>query len=329
MNAAGVTTVRARSLPAVASEREYVRCDLCGADDTEPLFQAQDTLRVSHEAFSIVQCRGCGLAYLNPRPSPAAMEQYYSADYFASFTAGALPTNRARILIKRVHSRLTRRLSHCIELLPPGRVLDVGCGDGRYLELFRALGWSPYGVDPSRVAIERARQRGLDTFHGDLLPARLPDRSFDLILMRYVIENMPNPSAVLREVQRVLKDDGTLFLTAPSLDSPMARLLKGHFADLDAPRHLYFFTARTVTRMLEFTGFRVERLAAVPNSQIRGFLDRMSRGRLKGVLRDRWVARLLWAAEFPFTLAFAWLAFNCSNMEMIARKECCGRLVEH
>ncbi len=320
MKAAGVAEARVRTVPAVASAREYVRCDLCGADDTELLFEAQDTLRASAETFSIVCCRRCALGYLNPRPTSAALEPYYSADYFDSFTSGALRTSRARIVIRRLHSRLTGRLAHRIEALPPGRVLDVGCGDGRYLELFQVLGWDAYGVDPSRVAIERACQRGLEAFHGDLAGAALEDGCFDLVVMRYVIENMPNPSAVLREAWRVLKDGGILFLAVPKIDFPLARLLKGYCSTVDVPRNLYFFTADSLTRMLESSGFYVEWLTAVPNSLVRDLLDRLTRGRLKSLLRNRWIGRLLWAAEFPFTLLLSQLGLNRGNMEVIARK---------
>ena len=299
---------------------EYVLCDLCGGDEAQVLFQGQDTLDLDPTVFSIVQCQRCGLAYLNPRPTQRALSAYYSANYFKSFSSGSLSSLRVRRLFKQFYGVLIGGLARKVEALPPGRVLDVGCGDGRYLDLFRARGWETCGVDPTAVAIERARSLGLHVFRGELTAADLPGSYFDLVVMRYTLENMHNPSEVLREVRRVLKDDGCLFLAVPTIDSPAARLFKGYSAYVDVPRHLYFFTAATLTRMLERAGFRVERLAAVPSWFARDVLNRMSRGRLKSVLGTRWISRLLWMAELPTSLLLAYVGLNRGNLEIVARK---------
>ena len=305
-----------------AEELECVNCELCGADDTRLLFHARDTLLGRAERYPVVQCRRCGLAYLNPRPSRAAMAQHYPADYFNDLGCGGASHTGARRALKSVLYRLTGGIARKIESLPPGRVLDVGCGDGRYLAFFRDLGWETCGTDPSAVAIARTRARGLNVAPpGELAEARYPDRTFDLAILRYTIENMHHPLATLREVRRVLKDDGVVFVSAPSITSPVARLFRHYCAYVEAPRHLYFFSPETLPALLTRAGFRVVELARVAwPSLARDVANRLSGGRYRRFFARRWVSRAVWLAGVPPSLLLAYLGFNRGNLEVIAEK---------
>jgi FkbM family methyltransferase len=300
---------------------ESVPCDLCGADAPEPWFETRDTLLKLPYVFSIVRCQRCGLAYLNPRPTRQAIGRFYQTEYYESFSSARLGTSSGRRFFKAIYNRLTGRLAGTVETLPPGRVLDVGCGDGRYLCVFRERGWETVGVEPSAVAVERAKALGLQVFHGGLLEAGLPADTFDLAIMRYTIENMHNPSEVLAETRRVLRPGGKLFLAAPMIDCLIARALKHHTSYVDAPRHLYLFTLETLTRMLSKHGFRVVECRRVPTSGIMvGVAYRLAAAPLRRLLAQQWISRSLWAAELPLTLVLAYAGINRGNVELIAEK---------
>ncbi len=302
-------------------EMEFVHCDLCGADAPELLFEARDTLLRLPYVFPVVRCRVCGLVYLNPRPTSRAIGRFYQAEYFASFTGGRISSSTGRRLFKAAYNRLTGRLAGKVEILSPGRVLDVGCGDGRYLCLFRERGWETFGVEPSAVAFEQAKSLGLKVFHGGLPEAQLPANVFDLAIMRYTIENMHNPSEVLAEAHRVLKLGGRLFLAAPTIDCLIARIFKDSTSYVDAPRHLYYFTIETLTRLLEKHDFRVTELRRVPTGGIFvGTAYRMAGGSLRRILGSRWISRLLWLVELPLALGLAYVGVNRGNVELIAEK---------
>jgi SAM-dependent methyltransferase len=301
---------------------EWVACELCGADDARLLFHARDTLLGRAELYRVVQCRGCGLAYLNPRPVRPAMAEHYPVDYFNELGGGGVAASSVRRVFKGVLTRLTGGIAPKVERLPPGRVLDVGCGDGRYLAFFRDLGWEACGTDPSTVAIERARARGLNVAPpGELVEAGYPAQHFDLAILRYTLENMHHPLATLREVRRVLKEDGVVFVSAPSITSPVARLFRHYCAYVEAPRHLYFFSPETLPALLARAGFRVVELKRVAwPSLVRDVVNRLSGGRYREFFARRWVSRAVWLAGVPPSLLLAYAGFNRGNLEVIAKK---------
>ncbi len=310
---------RPTTLAARSAERpgwEYVPCNLCEADDPRPRLQARDTLLGGSEVFTLVECRECGLVYLNPRPTQEAIGVYYHSRYFDAVGTGAVRSCWMRFLLDRLG-----RLAGQIEELPPGTVLDVGCGQGAYLKFFQQRGWAVWGIDPSPLAVERARRRGLRAFQGEMESVPLPESAFDLVLMRYTIENMHDPAGALRQVRRVLRPRGKLFLAAPAIDAPLVRWLGEFSAYVDAPRHLYFFTAETLTRMLERAGFRVLAWASVPWLGVfHDVVARRARGRLRAWVRGKLSGRLLWGACLPASLALAVIGLNRGNIELIAEK---------
>lgn len=305
---------------------EFVSCDLCGMDDTKLMFHARDTLLGGPERFAVVRCRNCGLAYLNPRPTRQAIGIYYPADYYDYLGSSGITNASHRRTLKSLLYRLTGGIVGQIESLPPGTVLDVGCGDGRYMAFFRDLGWDAYGVEPSAAGVERARSRGVKvSTPGELLDAKLPAGHFDLVIMRYTIENIPNPSATLHEARRVLRDGGKLFVCAPSIESPVARVFKHYCAYIEAPRHLYFFSPRTLPAMLETNGFRVVKLAQVAwPALLRDVLDRVGAGRYRRLLARPWVSRAVWLTGAPLGLLLAYVGLNRGNLEIIAEKDMAG-----
>ncbi len=117
-------------------ELEHVACALCDADDAHPIIQGWDIRRHMPGEFTVVRCRRCGLAYVNPRPTIAAIRMYYPPDYAHHQLA---PPSMA----ERTYYRLLRSLP----ATDGARVLDVGCGGGKYLQCLRARGYQVAGTE--------------------------------------------------------------------------------------------------------------------------------------------------------------------------------------
>ena len=232
---------------------ESVACNLCGSKCTSLLFVAQDY--ISREYFNVVKCDVCGLVYTNPRPSSEEIETFYAQHYYGRQNL------RFKALVE-VPIRLVRRQRSrkILRLMDSGRILDVGCGRGRMLDEFKRRGWETFGTELSEQAAGAAREEfGLNVRSIPLEDWGFEDKFFDAITLWHVLEHLPDPRGTLREVSRILKDDGLLVVSTPNFDSFQAKVSKEKWFHLDVPRHYYHFSTGTLTQMLESVGFRVWR----------------------------------------------------------------------
>ncbi len=237
----------------IRGKLESVCCDLCGADDAQPVIELRDRMfGTTSSVFQLVRCRNCGLHYLNPRPTIDEIGGYYPEDY-APFARNGIAARVKELSVDRDVKLLWHYLA------PPARVIDVGCATGDLLQAVRAHG-NPnvLGIEPSAHAANGARQRwGIDVLNNTLERASLPDDSVDVAILSHTIEHLPSPSTTLSELRRVVAPSGALVLWLPNVESFAARLLEEWWIGYDAPRHFYGFTPDTLTQLLRLHGFQV------------------------------------------------------------------------
>ncbi|HAJ35756.1 MAG TPA: hypothetical protein DCL15_08695 [Chloroflexi bacterium] len=238
---------------------ELTNCNLCGSNAIEDERVIPDYLLERKQIVArLVRCRACGLVYQSPRPTLAEMSEHYPPEYepYTDPTAGYEPSS----LLKRAYAYGTqKRTRYVTRRKHGGRLLDIGCASGTFLLGMQAQrGWQVQGVEPSAQIAEYARSvHNLDVFPGTLEEANFPDGSFDCVTMWDVLEHVHDPLGTLREISRVLKDDGILVIRVPNLASWDATLFGDAWAGLDAPRHLFVFRPETLKAMLAQTNFQM------------------------------------------------------------------------
>jgi SAM-dependent methyltransferase len=244
---------------------EYVNCNLCGLDNARVLFSKKDKFGVAENEFNVVRCQGCELLYINPRPSQEEMGRFYPETYSWKETleADSFLTKWVRKLERtyRYHllqdevskvARFTRRGS--------GKVLDVGCGTGDRLDVFRKRGFETYGVETSDSADYAKEHLKLNVIKGDLFSAKFPDAFFDMVTLYNVLEHTHNPNEVIKEIRRILKKDGFLIIQVPNKDSSQYEIFKKRWAAFDVPRDLYYFGVETLKSFLRKSGFKITKV---------------------------------------------------------------------
>ena len=229
------------------------RCPLCDA--------GVETTRVvaTYPELTWVRC-DCGLIYKrSEHPDPAAVD-FYEGGYFGTGEQGRKYTQRRKRRVQKSRNQILDLLNHA----PPGPLLDIGCSMGYTLEAARSLGLTPTGSDISEFALEQCRALGFRAERGEL--GRLPfaDGEFGLVTMKHVLEHTPDPRAALREVRRVLRPGGGLFIAIPhggygkSLRRPQESQF--YLPARHGREHFVYYTPATLTRLLEGEGFRVARV---------------------------------------------------------------------
>jgi len=227
-----------------------------------------------------VQCRDCGLRYLNPRPDERERQALYTQGYFEEH--GVQPRAFGEAEIAKAVAAYELRL-RAIELFArPGTLLEVGAASGYFLRGAAQRGWQVKGVELSEWAASYARDTlGLDVFTGSLEDAALPDASLDVVCMWHVFEHLPGPLQTLAEVRRILKPGGIFVADVPNVAGLDRRLKKHGWMGWSLPYHLYHFTPKTLRAM-------VRRAQLVPIHTEFSYLS-LRRLRTPGAKRDRWM----------------------------------------
>lgn len=226
------------------TRERQVGCD-CEPSAAACLFRARDY--ISGDEFEIFQCTACGLAFTYPMPE--GWTRYYPPAYFGDIESGRFPR-----LVEWLQNQLYARRARRVQKLAggkPGNVLDIGCGRGYLLRAFHRCRWNVLGTEMSDGAAAYARQKlNLPVQVGELENLRLPENSFDAVVMWHVLEHFPRPHEVLREAHRVLRPGGILLVAVPNFGSLEARLTRDKWFHLDVPRHLTHFTRPALLKCL-------------------------------------------------------------------------------
>lgn len=312
-------------------------CPACSSAEASLLFSATDRLyATTDKIFQIVECRQCRLIRLHPQPRPGELHDYYPSEYW--FVPGTTVADRLeqwfRRLVLRDHLGFVERALN--ESEAPGMVLDVGCGDGLFLEMLAERGRPniaglDFSLDAATAAWTRA---GVPVVCGTLSRAPFAPGSCAAVTMFHVLQHLYQPAGYLDAARQLLAPEGRLIVQVPNVACWQFLLLGEHWNGIDVPRHLIDFRLADLEALLDNCGFEVLRRkhfslrdnpAGMASSLAPG-LDPMARRLLHTA--ETTGARLwkdaiflaLAAASLPFT----WLEAACragSTVMVEARKK--------
>lgn len=226
------------------ADLETVPCDLCGSEDYGIWARARgNTLSICHQ---------CGLVWTNPRLRNREFKdkKLYDRGYFFQQDRFTERQKRGRATVHRLEREKIE------SIVPGGRILDVGCGMGTFLEGFGAP-WEKHGCDISSFGLEEATRRGVKTYHGEFERLDFGDLPFDVVSLRASLHHTYSPRRCLERAHALLRPGGLVAIAmSTNRDGPMGKLFKGHVKCYDQTVN-YLFSTLTLHRYLENAGFIV------------------------------------------------------------------------
>jgi 2-polyprenyl-3-methyl-5-hydroxy-6-metoxy-1,4-benzoquinol methylase len=227
------------------------------------VLSGRDLLHGLPGEFAVVRCGACGLMRTNPRPTPETIGAFYPDDYgpylgtrvTAPVQAGWFKRFAGRLVARTLEIRTDTQPP-----LPPGRLLEVGCASGAFLHRMALHGWQVEGIEYSANAAAAASALGYPVHVGALETAPAPPQAFDLVVGWMVLEHLHDPIAGLRKLKAWSRPGAWLVLSVPNARSLEFRLFKNNWYALQLPTHLHHFTPRTLERVLQAGGWKLERV---------------------------------------------------------------------
>jgi len=242
-------------------------CLLCGTAGEILYTELADKLFSAPGVWQIKRCpqKDCGLLWLDPMPEEGDLPLIYET-YYTHQDKPTVARGLARQIARGAYHALLRAtglayqrselFSLYLRGVKPGRLLDVGCGDGRHLAHWETMGWKVEGQEVDATAAERARgHHGLHVHVGVLPDLALPGSVFDVVTMNHVIEHVPDPLALLQESHRLLKPGGKLIAVTPNVNSLGHHRFGRCWRGLEPPRHLHLFSPTTLDHLGVQAGF--------------------------------------------------------------------------
>jgi 2-polyprenyl-3-methyl-5-hydroxy-6-metoxy-1,4-benzoquinol methylase len=203
------------------------------------------------------RCVKCGLEQLYPRPTASRLKNLYERYYNFGGEHDTLYTRlRERFFSSPLH-RMWAFLDGDISFYTrkgTGRLLDIGCNEGRGLAIYAQNGFTVEGLELNDMAAAVARKKGF-AVHSATLDQFVPDALFDVAVLSNVLEHSLDPSQMLRDVRRILKPEGQVWISCPNHHSWLRSLFGKYWINWHIPFHIVHFSSETLERTLRQTRF--------------------------------------------------------------------------
>ena len=201
-------------------------CPLCGSHSYKKLFDVGNA--------PIVACTKCGLTKTENFSTPDYTKYHRDKDY-----------QKFEWLFKNFFLKRVRTIEKFHR--GKGKVLEVGCSTGTFLELFKNKGWEVWGIEPSESG-EIARKKGIRVLNAYFEEADVPTNYFDVVILNHTLEHLENPVVILQKAKKVLKNGGIVFVDVPNFDSLSSKVMGKYWGYLAPTEHLWHFTPDTLTK---------------------------------------------------------------------------------
>jgi 2-polyprenyl-3-methyl-5-hydroxy-6-metoxy-1,4-benzoquinol methylase len=238
----------------------YTQCPVCHSTEIHYAFSAKD-YTVSNEMFSVVKCEGCTHMFTQNVATQNDIGKYYQSENYISHS-----DTQEGIVNKLYHAVRKRTLTGKKNLVQTetgkqhGKILDIGCGTGAFLNTMKQAGWESTGLEPD----DAARMKAVELYNINPQPSQqifnLPHNTYDAITMWHVLEHVHQLHEYIAQLKNMLTANGRIFIAVPNYKSYDAQHYAAHWAAYDVPRHLYHFSPASMKNLVEQHGLTIKKI---------------------------------------------------------------------
>lgn len=223
-----------------------MNCVLCGQSNNHPVIEnIKNPRTVGKELYNYLTCKNCDLWMLDPYPTQAELNQIYTEAY-------QLYENEDTTLATRIMNKLSRPREEIVtqHLKPNAKVLDVGCGNGTFLQSLQTQGYNVFGTEWSASAAKSAQSKvGSERITvGDITTAS-QHQPYDLITLWHVLEHNLDPKALITQIVELLAPQGILVIEVPNSKSALLEKAKNNYPWFSIPEHVTYWSKQSLNTL--------------------------------------------------------------------------------
>lgn len=225
-------------------------CPLCHSQEVKERYLVrQDSI------YRICQCHTCSLQFLHPQPSDQELRGLYTDDYYRAWGFDGQENHIVEQMKYKTFEHLLKVIS---KFKSNGRILDVGCATGFFLNIAEKFGFESFGIELSKFSGNLARNKfgANKIFIGRMEDYKVNHIYFDVITMSDFLEHIKNPQEIFRKTSTLLKNDGIVVVTTPDTDSFTCKYMKAKWPHYKY-EHVLYFNRNTLKQLALQTGFEV------------------------------------------------------------------------
>jgi SAM-dependent methyltransferase len=249
-------------------DSRLTKCIVCQGCLKEKVINTFDMRFGIDGKYDVRRCSQCQLEQMYPVPALADLKNLYEFHYNFGGERGTVYTRLREWFFSSFLYRAWIRVDGDISFHArkgAGRLIDIGCNEGRGLNLYARNGFQVEGLELNETAAAQARRRGF-IVHGLPVEKFTPATPYEVAILSNVLEHAAEPRQMLLEVSRILSSKGQIWISCPNNRSWLRRVFGKYWINWHLPFHISHFSSQTIAKLLEQTGFKAIQISQVTPS---------------------------------------------------------------